>query len=191
METTLAAEPGSVTATPAGQLADFDAVVRDHRPAVFRFLLACLRDREPAENLTQECLLRAYQARRSFQGRASVRTWLMRIAVNLVNDHRKSARLRFWRRAAQTSLDVAFTGDWLADRRSSPEAEASAREQVKVVWRAAAALSERQRTVFLLRFVEEMEIREIAEATGLREGTVKAHLFRAVDAVRRKLTETP
>ena len=191
METTLAAEPGSVTATPAGQLADFDAVVRDHRPAVFRFLLACLRDREPAENLTQECLLRAYQVRRSFQGRASVRTWLMRIAVNLVNDHRKSARLRFWRRAAQTSLDVAFTGDWLADRRSSPEAEASAREQVKVVWRAAAALSERQRTVFLLRFVEEMEIREIAEATGLREGTVKAHLFRAVDAVRRKLTETP
>jgi hypothetical protein len=57
---------------------------------------------------------------------------------------------------------VAFTGDWLADRRSSPEAEASAREQVMAVWRAAAALSERQRTVFLLRFVEQMDIREIA-----------------------------
>jgi RNA polymerase sigma-70 factor (ECF subfamily) len=86
---------------------------------------------------------------------------------------------------------VAFTGDWLADRRSSPEAEASAREQVMAVWRAAAALSERQRTVFLLRFVEEMEIREIAAAVGLQEGTVKAHLFRAVDAVRKKLRETP
>jgi RNA polymerase sigma-70 factor (ECF subfamily) len=120
-----------------------------------------------------------------------VRTWLMRIAVNLVIDHRKSARLRFWRRAAQTSLDVSFTGDWLADRRSSPEAEASAREQVRAVWKATAALSERQRTVFLLRFVEEMEIREIAAAVGLQEGTVKAHLFRAVDAVRKKLRETP
>ena len=59
------------------------------------------------------------------------------------------------------------------------------------MWRATAALSERQRTVFLLRFVEEMEIREIAAAVGLREGTVKAHLFRAVDAVRKKLRETP
>jgi RNA polymerase sigma-70 factor (ECF subfamily) len=191
METTLAAEPVSVTAMPTGELADFDAVVRDHQPAVFRFLLASLREREPAENLTQECFLRAHQARRNFRGEASVRTWLMRIAVNLLNDHRKSARLRFWRRAAQTSLDVAFTGDWLADRRSSPEAEASAREQVKAAWRAAAALSERQRTVFLLRFVEEMEIREIAAAVGLQEGTVKAHLFRAVEAVRKKLTETP
>jgi RNA polymerase sigma-70 factor (ECF subfamily) len=191
METTLAAEPASMTAAPAGELADFDAVVRDHQPAVFRFLLASLREREPAENLTQECFLRAYQARRNFRGEASVRTWLMRIAVNLVHDHRKSAPLRFWRRAAETSLDVAFTGDWLADRRSSPEAEASVREQVRAVWRATVALSERQRTVFLLRFVEEMEIREIATATGLQEGTVKAHLFRAVDAVRKKLRDTP
>jgi len=191
METTLAAEPASVTEIAAGELADFDAVVRAHQPAVFRFLLASLREREPAENLTQECFLRAYQGRRSFRGDASVRTWLMRIAVNLVNDHRRSARLRFWRRAALTSLDISFTGDWLADRRSSPEAEASAREQVQAVWRAAAELSARQRTVFLLRFVEEMEIREIALATRLQEGTVKAHLFRAVEAVRKKVRETP
>ena len=190
METTLAAGPVPLREIATGELADFDAVVRDHQPAVFRFLLSSLREREAAENLTQECFLRAYQARRSFRGDASVRTWLMRIAVNLANDHRKSARLRFWRRAAQTSLDVAFTGDWLADRRSSPEAGAMAREQVKAVWQVVAALSERQRTVFLLRFVEEMEIREIAATVGLQEGTVKAHLFRAVDAVRKKLTET-
>jgi RNA polymerase sigma-70 factor (ECF subfamily) len=174
METTLAAEPVPVTSIDAGALADFDAVVRDHQPAVSRFLLASLREREPAENLTQECFLRAYRARQSFRGDASVRTWLMRIAVNLLNDHRKSARLRFWRQVAQTSLDTSFTGDWLADRRTSPEAEAVARQQVEAVWRAAAELSERQRTVFLLRFVEEMGIGEIAAATGIQEGTVKA-----------------
>ena len=190
METALAEERLPVTEIAVGELDDFDAVVREHRPAVFRFLLATLRERELAENLTQECFLRAYQARLGFRGAASVRTWLIRIALNLVNDHRKSARLRFWRRISETSLDVEFTGDWLADRRSSPEAEASAREQVRTVWRAAAGLSERQRAVFLLRFVEEMEIREIAAAMSLREGTVKAHLFRAVDAVRRKLRES-
>jgi len=186
METTLAAEPVSLPSTAAGELADFDAVVRQHQPAVFRFLLASLREPEAAENLTQECFLNAYRARQSFRGAASVRTWLMRIAVNLLRDHRRSARLQFWRRAAQTSLDAGFTGDWLADPRSSPEADAAAREQVRAVWRAAAELPERQRTVFLLRFVEEMEIREIAAAAGIQEGTVKAHLFRAVEAVRKK-----
>jgi RNA polymerase sigma-70 factor (ECF subfamily) len=41
--------------------------------------------------------------------------------------------------------------------------------------------------VFLLRFVEDMDLLEIAAATGLREGTVKAHLFRALEAVRRRI----
>jgi RNA polymerase sigma-70 factor (ECF subfamily) len=48
-------------------------------------------------------------------------------------------------------------------------------------------LSERQRTVFLLRYVEEMELSEIARATGLSEGTVKAHLSRAVGRVRTEM----
>ncbi len=52
---------------------------------------------------------------------------------------------------------------------------------------AAAELSERQRTVFLLRFVEDMDILEIVAATGLKEGTVKVHVFRALQAVRSKL----
>ena len=47
-----------------------------------------------------------------------------------------------------------------------------------------AHLSERQRTVFLLRYVEELELSEIAQATGLSEGTVKAHLSRALSKVR-------
>jgi RNA polymerase sigma-70 factor (ECF subfamily) len=50
-------------------------------------------------------------------------------------------------------------------------------------------LSERQRTVFLLRFVEDLELKEIAETTGLSEGTVKAHLSRALGRVRTELGE--
>jgi RNA polymerase sigma-70 factor (ECF subfamily) len=57
------------------------------------------------------------------------------------------------------------------------------------VWRSVDKLSERQRTVFLLRFVEELELKEIADATGLREGTVKAHLSRALSRVRTDLGE--
>jgi RNA polymerase sigma-70 factor (ECF subfamily) len=64
------------------------------------------------------------------------------------------------------------------------EQQLLAREQVGHVWKAVSGLSERQRTVFLLRFVEERELSEIAQATGLSEGTVKAHLSRAVGKVR-------
>ena len=64
-----------------------------------------------------------------------------------------------------------------------------AKEQVEAIWRAAASLSERQRTVFLLRFVEDMDLLEIAAVTGMKEGTVKTHLFRAVQSVRLGLEE--
>ena len=77
--------------------------------------------------------------------------------------------------------------EWLPSGESSAEQQLLAREQVGHVWTAVKGLSERQRTVFLLRYVEEQELSEIARATGLSEGTVKAHLSRAVGKVRAEL----
>ena len=62
-----------------------------------------------------------------------------------------------------------------------------AKERVRQVGKAVEKLSERQRTIFLLRYVEEMELSEIARATGINEGTVKAHLSRALVRVRAEL----
>lgn len=185
-------ELSSGTIPPAelpGGIDDFDALVEAHRPRIFRFLLASLRDREAAENLTQDCFVRAYQARERFRGDASVATWLMHIAANLVRDHESSGRLKFWRRNLRPDLDVADVSDWIPDRQRSPEAVASAKEEVRAVWNAAARLPERQRTVFLLRFVEDMDLLEIAAVTGMKEGTVKTHLFRALQTVRTGLGE--
>jgi RNA polymerase sigma-70 factor (ECF subfamily) len=77
--------------------------------------------------------------------------------------------------------------NWLPDCAPSPEALAAGRQQVEAIWSALAGLSERQRTVFLLHFMEEMSQAEIAAATGISLGAVKVHLFRAVRAVREKL----
>jgi len=159
-------------------------VVELHRPRVLRFILASLRDRDTAENLTQDCFVRAFKARAHFRGDAAVSTWLLQIATNLIRSHEASQRLKFWRRALR-STDASGLGDWMPDdQQASPEANAMARQQLEAVWRVAANLPERQRTVFLLRFVEDMELLEIASVTGLREGTVKAHLFRALQSVR-------
>ena len=166
---------------------DFDSLVRLHRPRVFRFILASLGDRETAENLTQDCFVRAYQARGQFRGASSIATWFMQIAANLIRNHESSSRLKFWRRSLHSDADVADIGSAIADRQLSPEAVALIQEQVQAIWTAAASLPSRQRTVFLLRFVEEMELLEIAEVTGMKEGTVKSHLFRALQSVRARL----
>jgi RNA polymerase sigma-70 factor (ECF subfamily) len=190
MERGLLPESAPVAEAPCpGELQDFDSLVRQHRPRIFRFLLASLRDREAAENLTQDCFVRAYKARDQFRGGSSLGTWLMHIAANLVRDHEANGRLKFWRRTLRHDLDLSDVGDWVPDRQKSPEALALANEQVAAIWRAAAGLSERQRTVFLLRFVEDMDLLEIAAVTGMKEGTVKTHLFRAVQAVRLGLEE--
>src|SRR5215813_4256418 len=88
------------------ETADFDAVVREYRPRIFRFALASLRDRDAAETVTQDCFLRAYRAWEGFRGEASVQTWLMQIAVNLVRDVTRTRRFQFWKRAQAGAVDL-------------------------------------------------------------------------------------
>ena len=166
---------------------EFSRIVTSHRPQIFRFLLASTRDVDLAETLTQDCLLKAHRNWSSFRGDSSAMTWLMRIAINLQKDHWRNRRMQFWRQTRNSSVDVDEASDWLPSGESSAEKKLLAREQVGQVWKAVERLSERQRTVFLLRYVEERELSEIAAATGLSEGTVKAHLSRALAKVRTEL----
>lgn len=168
--------------------ADFDAIVRLYRPRVFRFMLASLRDRETAENLTQDCFLKAFKAHDSFRNDCKVSTWLMQIAVNVLRDHSKNRRLQFWKRLRKKSKspEQDIFG-CVADAQKSPEAQALLKEQVDAIWAAAANLPGKQQTVFLLRFVEDMDLADIAVATGLKQATVKTHLFRALGSVRQRL----
>ena len=171
------------------ELADFDEVVRVYRPRILRFLLSSLTDRDAAESLTQECFLKAWSARQQFRGDSSLSTWLTRIAVNLMRDHLRSRSLRFWQKTRGTSLDVMDISDWVPDGRSSPESAAVARDQVAGVWKAVGNLSTQQRTVFVLRFVEEMELDEIATTIGMNLSTVKSHLYRALAILRERMGE--
>lgn len=168
-------------------LDDFDEVVRLYWPRVFRFALASLRDKEAAESVAQDCFLKAHHARLKFRGACSLSTWLMQIAVNLVRDHGRNRRIQFWKRTRHSAPDIDAVSRSIADRAVSPEGKALVKEQVAAVWRATEKLPEKQRTVFLLRFVEDMDLLEIAAATGLKEGTVKTHLFRATETIRQRL----
>jgi len=177
--------------TTAEEIADeeFTAIVTRHRARIFRFLLSSSRDVDLAETLTQECFLKAHRNWASFRGESTAMTWLMRIAINLQKDHWRNRRVQFWKQARTYAVDVNEAGEWLPSGERSAEQQLLARERVRQVSKVVAELSERQRSIFLLRYVEEMELGEIARATGLSEGTVKAHLSRAVTRVRAELGE--
>lgn len=87
-------------------------------------------------------------------------------------------------------MDAQELADRLANREISPEAQALLNEQIKTIWEATGDLPAKQREVFYLRFVEDMDLIEIARILGTREGTVKAHLFRAVHKIRERLRRT-
>jgi RNA polymerase sigma-70 factor (ECF subfamily) len=167
-------------------LEDFDAVVEAHRRRIYRLLVGMLGDPDAAETLTQDCFLRAYRARSSYRGEASVAGWLVGIAVNLARDHARSRRAAFWKKLFSSNGEPADLPARAADAHGSPEQLLLAREELRAVWSAVTALSVKQRAVFLLRFVEEMSLEEISQATGMKLATVKTHLFRAVGTVRRK-----
>ena len=191
MEQITATEMANVQAVngcAVAEFEDFDALVLAEQRRLYRVLLAMLRDPDAANNLTQECFLQAYEHRKRFRGECSVRTWLTRIAINLARDHVKSRRWQFWRSLFSEPVGSEELFD-PADPHASPERSLLARERLAHVSAVVDNLPNQQRAVFVLRFLEEMSIEEIAQATSLRPGTVKAHLFRAVSAVRERVKE--
>jgi RNA polymerase sigma-70 factor (ECF subfamily) len=170
---------------------EFDLIVRSFQRRIFRVLFSLVRDPDIADNLTQDCFLRAYQKRATFRGEASLETWLIRIAVNLARDHARNRRLAFWRNILQrpSAPDMEAEESEVPDPGPSVERALLAREQLAVVESALENISAQQRLAFSLRFFEEMTLAEIAAAMEVEVGTAKAHLFRAVSAVRNKLKE--
>jgi RNA polymerase sigma-70 factor (ECF subfamily) len=165
-------------------LDNLDSIVAMYEQRIFRFHLVSVRDRDVAQSLTQDTFLRAWNARASFRGDCSVSTWLMRIALNLVRDHTRTDRFRFWKRVSETAVDVSDVSSHIPHRDSSLESRLIASEQLNLVWDSVSQLSERQRQVFLLRFLEELELTEIASITSLPISTVKTHLYRALATIR-------
>jgi RNA polymerase sigma-70 factor, ECF subfamily len=170
------------------ELADVNTLCATYRSRIYRYALLSLRDADLAESVTQDCLLRAYRARDEFRGDCSVATWLTRIATNLIRDATRSRKFQFWKTAA--AVEVGALADRLRSPGLSPETSLVVREELLKVWDAVEKLPGRQRSVFLLRFVEEMELPEIATAMGLHVGTIKSHLHRALASVRKAMERT-
>ena len=166
-----------VERTRAGDADAFDEIVRRHKRAVYFTARRLLGSHEDADEAAQIAFVRAWKALGGFRGEASLRTWLVRIVLNV------SKSLR----AGEPPLDGLEGQEQLADPRAGSDdllRQAQARERVQS---AVSRLPPRQREVVTLKVLAEMTHREVARIMGLSEGAVKAHLHQAVSNLRRRM----
>ena len=160
----------------AGDARAFEGV---YRRTVDRMYALCLRmsgDGDEATELVQDVFVRAWERLGSFRGDSLFTTWLHRLAVNLILQHRRSQG----RRRARETVAPDLERFGRTARRSMPGTRVD-------LERAIAGLPEKARTVLVLRDVEGYKYSEIAHMTGVSLGTVKAQIHRARALIKEKL----
>ena len=174
-----------VDAAARGSREAFDELVRRHQGAIVNLARALTAGDPDAEDLAQEAFVRAWKSIRSFRGDSSFRTWLHHVAVNVIRTHRsrRSRWRRFFARPADPGQpDPAETA--AVDARI--EETLATREAID---RALAQIPDELREAVVLRDVQGLEYREIAEALGVPVGTVESRIFRGRQRLRPLLKE--
>ncbi|WP_233581159.1 RNA polymerase sigma factor [Acidipila sp. EB88] len=168
-------------------LDDIETLMQVHRTRILRFVMLSIRDADAAASITQDCFLKAYRYRAQFRGECAISTWLIRIAYRLICDHTRTERFRFWKRVQANAVDAQEMANSLPQGGSSPERHAIAQQQVQAVFASLEHLSDRQRAVFTLHFIDEMTADEIATSLTIPVSTVKTHLYRSIAKMRKVL----
>lgn len=152
-----------------------------HHRAVRAFASRLVGDAAAAEDLVHEVFVALPKAMRGYRFESSLRTFLISIAVNHARHHVRAASRR---RAAMGRLALEPEGT-----SSDPEQVQRRKELASLLTRALDALPLEQRVTFVLCEVEERTSREVAEITGVPEGTVRTRLFHAKKKLREELSQ--
>jgi RNA polymerase sigma-70 factor (ECF subfamily) len=167
--------------------AAFAELIRHHFDRIYRIAWRVLGGAADAEDVAQEAFLKAYRALASFRGDSAFYTWLYRIAINTA----KNALVSNRRRPVDFDLDLQDPEQYDRHARlkegDTPEGVLLTEEIRNVVERAMEQLPEDLRTAIVLRELEGLSYEEIAEAMDCPVGTVRSRIFRAREAIDRKL----
>jgi RNA polymerase sigma-70 factor (ECF subfamily) len=167
------AGPSDEALVRAARLGDeeaFSAIVHRHGPGMYRYAVRMVGSQADAAEVTQEALVSAWRSLGSFEGRSSLRTWLIRLV------HRRAVDLHRHRRP--TPIDDNLLSAIVQPARDNPLQDVLDQELLDALQAALEELPWHQRSVWLLREVEQMSYDEIAEALAMPPGSVRGHLQR-------------
>jgi RNA polymerase sigma factor (sigma-70 family) len=167
-----------------GDVGAFEELVTRNQRLAFRAAWLVLGNRGDAEDVVQESFVKAYYALPRFRRGSPFRPWLMRIVVNEARNRARSSRRR-------DGLTLRVAAMAPSEAIGSAEAEVLAHEDAEILLAAMDRLPERDRLVVACRYLFEMSESETAEVLGVRRGTVKSRLSRALGRLRSDLADVP
>ncbi|WP_226579446.1 RNA polymerase sigma factor SigX [Halobacillus litoralis] len=160
----------------------FDEFYENYHQDLFQFIMYMVKDRSLAEDLVQDVYVKVLKSYDSFSGKSTEKTWLFSIARHVIFDYfRKQKRKR---NRILGFFDWHDKGDELKDQHPVPEELIVQNEEIQQVYDALDHCSVNQRSVLVLRYIQELTIKETAEVTGWSESKVKTTQHRAIRTIK-------
>jgi RNA polymerase sigma-70 factor (ECF subfamily) len=178
-----------------GDSSAWEEIVRSHNRRIYNICYRFTGSQDDAEDLTQDVFIRIYKTLKSYDlERGAFTTWITTMTRNLLVDHfRKSKQDRVtdsMDAAPAADEDAPTLGDQIQDEKPRPDATVATKETQKMVQMALQKLSPELREAVILRDLQDMDYREIADALKVPEGTVKSRINRGRTELARLLSRT-
>ncbi len=163
----------------AGDQTAFHRLVDHYQPEIYRMIYYRSRSKMDADDLTQDVMLKAYKNIGRLKSPEVFRSWLYRIAVNRVRDYYRKKQFRSL--FGMVSMDDESFHE-TEEMAVAPEAEGgiSRKDFWRQIEQMLTAFSRMEKEVFMLRFFDQMTIKEISDTLKKNESTIKTHLYRAL-----------
>lgn len=170
-----------------GDQAAFSAIVIKYQHKLMKLISRYIHDPFEVQDVTQEAFMKAYRGLKNFRGDSALYTWLYRIAINTAKNYLVAQS----RRAATTDIEIEdaenFEGNSALKEFASPEHQLLTKEIEVTIFKAIEDLPDDLRTAITLRELEGMSYEEIAQIMDCPIGTVRSRIFRAREAIDKRL----
>lgn len=170
-----------------GEQGAFDLLVRKYQHRILAVISRYINDYAEAQDVAQDTFIRAYRALGNFRGDSAFYTWVYKIAVNTAKNHLVAQGRRPPTDDVAVDDAMHFTADSQLKDRATPENELLRQEIERNVTIAVDELPEELRMAITLREVDGLSYEEIAETMNCPIGTVRSRIFRAREAIDRRI----
>lgn len=172
-----------------GDQSAFEEIVSYYQQKVYQICYRMLGNVHEAEDIAQESFVRAFVNIHSYDDKRKFSTWLYRIATNLAIDRIRKKKPDYFLDAEVKGTKGLDMYSYLSDDAPKPDEEVESLELQSFIQKQILSLSPKYRSVIVLRYINELSLKEISETLDMPIGTVKTRIHRGREALRKKLRD--
>ncbi|WP_026694784.1 RNA polymerase sigma factor SigX [Peribacillus kribbensis] len=161
----------------------FHRIYEEHHKDLFQFLFYMVNNRQTAEDLVQEVYIRVYKSHHTFQGKSAEKTWLYSIARNTAIDHFR--KQKSWKQRIMDNFD--WGKHEIRDDHPLPEELVMEQEELSSIYHCLDSCTVDQKTVIILRYIQDLSIAETAGVLNWSESKVKTTQHRALKQLKKMM----